>query len=54
MQITTVKCDKCGKVCDGDRFIVYRIDSAESVIGKGDICETCYNKMLAALEGEEE
>lgn len=55
---TIAVCDKCHCECEGDHyFTVYRQSNAligGIVIGKSDICEKCYDKMLSAFEKEEE
>lgn len=50
---TEIYCDKCGNECIGDSFTIYR-NSDSRVIGRSDICMSCYNKMILALEKEEE
>lgn len=52
MKILTIQCDKCGNICKGDFFTVYRetLNVSDSCIrGKSHICEHCYGIMLKAL-----
>lgn len=51
MKIEIIKCDKCGDVCKGDYFTIYR-NSGDRVLGKSDICEICYGIAFEALEAE--
>lgn len=51
MKIEITKCDKCGDVCNGDYFSIYR-NSGDHVIGKSDICAICYTIAFEALEAE--
>lgn len=51
MKIEIIKCDKCGNVCKGDYFTIFR-NSKEQIVGKSDMCETCYGIAFGALEAE--
>lgn len=50
MKQLVIKCDNCGRICEGDNFTIYRNNSGGRAIGKSDICEECYSIMLKALK----
>ena len=50
MKIEAVKCDKCGSICRNDYMTVYRNTKTYGRLGHSDICESCYNIMLKALD----
>ena len=53
MQISRIKCDKCGKSNEGvfeyfriERRRFYSAISKDEIIGGSDLCEECYKKLL--------
>lgn len=50
MTITTTKCDKCGCTCSGEWFSVFTNEESGAVVGKNDICGTCFKRMLRAFK----
>ena len=50
MKVERIICDKCKKECLGDYFVIFRMNPKGNTIGRGDICNECYDKMAKGLK----
>lgn len=50
MKVERIICDKCKKECLGDYFVIFRMNQKGNTIGRGDICNDCYDKMAKGLK----
>ena len=49
MKITKTICDYCGEECRGDYITAYRNTPEGSVVGKGEYCDICWNRVREAF-----